>query len=94
MRCDSITFSGHAITRMFERGLSKNEVVNVIHNGETASNYPEDQPFPSRLLLDWAHKKPVHVVVASDEKDYDCYVVTAYIPSTHLWNSDFKTRKQ
>jgi len=94
MRCNSTLFSGHAIVRMFDRGLTKDEVITAIHGGETVSDYPEDQPYPSRLLLGMVEGKPIHVVVARDEIDYSCYVVTAYIPSLELWNADFKTRKQ
>lgn len=94
MICDSILFSSHAITRMFERGLNKDNVVSAIHNGETVSSYPDDQPYPSELLLGMVNQHPVHVVVARDEKDYACYVITAYVPSLELWHADFKTRKQ
>lgn len=94
MRCDSTLFSSHAIARMFDRGLGKDDVVTAIREGETISDYPDDQPYPSRLLLGMVQGKPVHVVVARDEKDYACYVVTAYVPSSEFWHADFKTRKQ
>ena len=69
------------------------DVVSVIHNGETISDYPEDQPYPSRLLLGKNNNIPIHVVIAYNEIDNSCYVITAYIPSTVLWHTDFKTRK-
>jgi len=94
MRCDSILFSSHAITRIFERSLSKDDVVSAIQYGEIVSDYPDDQPYPSRLLLGVVENKPIHVVVARDEIDYSCYVITAYIPSSRLWHANFKTRKQ
>jgi len=79
---------------MFYRGLSKDDVIAKIRSGNTIFNYPDDQPYPSRLLLDMVNDIPVHVVVAWDEKDYAGYVVTAYIPSSEIWSVDFKTRKQ
>ncbi|NOX10024.1 MAG: DUF4258 domain-containing protein [Gammaproteobacteria bacterium] len=94
MKCDSIIFSGHAITRMFDRGLSKADVISTIHSGEIIFDYPDDEPYPSKLLLGMARNIPVHVVVAHDKKDYACYVITAYIPSSKLWHIGFKTRKQ
>jgi len=94
MKCNSITFSGHAITRMFDRGLSKADVIIAIRSGETLFDYPDDLPYPSRLLLGLVRDTPVHVVVARDKKGYACYVVTAYIPSSELWHVDFKTRKE
>jgi len=59
-------------------------IVSAIHNGETVSSYPDDQPYPSELLLGIVNQHPVHVVVARDEKDYACYVITAYVPSLKL----------
>ncbi len=79
---------------MFERSLNKDDVVSAIHKGKTIFDYPDDQPYPSRLLLGMVDQLPVHVVVARDEKDYSCYVITAYVPSLELWQADFKTRKQ
>jgi hypothetical protein len=93
MRCKTTVFSTHAITRMFERSLSKESVMNVIHTGETISNYPEDKPYPSRLLLGYESDLPIHVVVARNNEHYDCMVITAYRPSPTLWESDFKRRK-
>ena len=87
-------FSGHAIIRMFDRGLSTNDVTAAIRGGETVFDYPNDEPYPSCLLLGTVEGKPVHVVVARDEIDYSCYVVTAYVPSLELWQADFKTRTQ
>jgi len=78
---------------MFDRGLSTDDVACAIRDGVTVSDYPDDQPYPSRLLLGIAQDVPVHVVVARDEKDYYCYIITAYIPSADLWQADFKTRR-
>jgi len=93
MKCNNILFSGHALVRMFERGLTREDVITSIYRGDTISDYPEDQPYPSQLLLGIVKNKPIHVVVAQDMTDYSCYVVTAYIPSMELWQTDFKTRK-
>ena len=94
MRCDSILFSGHALIRMFERGVNKNTVIAAVTRGETVVNYSDDRPYPSRLLLYFDNSTPIHVVVARDKKDYACYVITAYIPDPRLWSADFKTRIQ
>ncbi|HMT94293.1 MAG TPA: DUF4258 domain-containing protein [Thiolinea sp.] len=34
MQCQSYAFSSHAIKRMFERGLSRDEVVTAIEQGQ------------------------------------------------------------
>ncbi len=94
MKCDNTLFSSHAITRMFDRELSKSDVIEAIRNGETLSDYPDDQPYPSKLLLGIIKEKPIHIVVARNKISYSCYVITAYSPSLKLWHADFKTRKQ
>ncbi len=91
MRCHSISFSGHAVRRMFERGVSQQEVLQVIEAGESVAGYPDDQPYPSELLLGFSGDKPIHVVIAYNEAN--CIVITAYIPDSNLWNDDFRTRK-
>jgi hypothetical protein len=93
MECWELIFSGHAVQRMFERGITTDAVRQVIEAGEIITNYPEDQPFPSCLLLGWIQGNPLHVVVAKDEENQECYVITAYIPAPHLWSTDFRVRR-
>jgi hypothetical protein len=93
MNCQTITFSGHAIQRMFERNLTKNDILLVIQHGEIIANYPEDQPYPSCLLLGFIANNPLHVVLAQDSSK-QCYVITTYVPNQTLWNDDFKSRRK
>ena len=61
---DKLVFRVHALLRMFERQISINDVTAVIGRGETIEDYPDDIPYPSRLVLSWRGSRPVHVVVA------------------------------
>ena len=36
---------------MVERDIDKKALVDVLNNGETIEEYPNDKPFPSFLLL-------------------------------------------
>jgi len=92
-QCTSVKFSGHALRRMFERSLSTDEVIFTIQTGETITGYPDDKPYPSELRLSWVNGRPVHVVVAQNQENSECYVITAYVPSPEIWNDDFKTRR-
>lgn len=94
MRCASIRFSGHAIRRMFERGLSAESIREVVEQGETINDYPDDTPYPSALLLGFHAGMPVHVVVARNPGTGDCYIVTTYVPSEERWKPGFKERKE
>ncbi|MDH4329200.1 MAG: DUF4258 domain-containing protein [Nitrospira sp.] len=61
-----LVFRVHAIQRMFQRRISKDEVRQVVVTGEIVESYPTDKPFPSRLILGWSGPRPLHVVAADD----------------------------
>ncbi len=94
MMCRETLFSRHAIERMFQRSITPETVRDIIATGEVIADYPEDTPYPSTLLLGFADRRPVHVVVASDPDSGLCHVITVYQPSPALWSDDFKTRRQ
>jgi hypothetical protein len=43
---------------MFERGIKESHVSKVIAEGELIAEYPDDEPFPSMLLMAGWTKKP------------------------------------
>jgi hypothetical protein len=79
---------------MFERGVSAEEVRTVVRTGETIENYPEDLPYPSRLVLGWSRGRPLHVVVADNTERAETIVITAYEPDAALWERDFRRKRQ
>jgi len=93
MECATLRFTGHALRRMFERELGRDEVVAVVRQGEVIIRYPDDRPFPSQLLLGFVDDCPVHLVVARDPDSGVCFVVTAYRPDPAVWMPDFRTRR-
>jgi hypothetical protein len=93
MDCKSLHFSRHAFERMFQRGISPDAVVQVVASGEVIADYPDDQPFPSTLLLGFYENKPIHAVVAHDSANGDCHVVTIYWPNLTIWDETFKKRR-
>lgn len=56
-------------------------------------NYPEEQPYPSRLVLGYVNDRPIHVVVAEDKSNDRCIIITAYEPDPALWESGFERKK-
>jgi hypothetical protein len=93
MDCSSVLFSGHALRRMFERGLSKEDVMAALNGGEVLAEYPDDLPYPSALLLAFVEGSPIHVVAARDAESGSCFIVTAYRPDPTAWSDDFKSRR-
>lgn len=93
MDCSEIVFSGHAFAQMFARNISVAEVEHVVRHGETVQEYPDDSPFPSRLLLGFSRGRPLHVVAAIDTSAGWCIVVTAYVPDPQKWDSEYRERR-
>lgn len=96
MDCSSIQFSGHAITitRMFQRALSKNAVLQIIVECEVIADYPDDCPYPSYLVLGYCDHEPIHIIVAQGKGSGMYFVVTAYKPDYDKWSEDFKSRRR
>jgi hypothetical protein len=88
-----VVFRVHAIQRMYQRSISEPEVRDVIATGEIVEDYPDDTPYPSRLLLGWHGQRPLHVVVADNRDDKENIVITVYEPDLTEWEADFKRRK-
>lgn len=93
MQCERIVFSGHAVRRMFEWKIGKEEVIAVLRTGEVIMEYPEDKPFGSRLMLGIVGGRPLHVVAALDPATATCYVITTYLPDSAIWQPGFRSRR-
>lgn len=89
-----LVFRVHAIQRMFQRRVSEEEVKQVVVAGETIETYPDDKPFPSRLMLGWIGSRPVHVVVADNVEAQEAIIITVYQPDAEEWETGFKRRKR
>ena len=66
----------------------------VLATGKTIESYPSDFPCPSRLVLGWCERRPIHVVVADNEAEHELIVVTVYGPDPARWEPDFERRRQ
>ncbi len=79
---------------MFVRGISTDEIEYILKNGETIMEYPEDKPYPSKLLFAFCNKRPLHLVYSYNTQDDTYVIITSYEPSLDVWENDFKTRKK
>ena len=94
MDAKHIEFRVHAVRRMFERGISPQDVKTALTTGEVIASYPDDDPYPSRLVLGFANGRALHVVVARSDQDDMDIVITVYEPDSDVWESDFKRRRK
>jgi hypothetical protein len=87
-----LLFRVHALQRMFQRGVTVEDVRQVLATGETIEEYPDDTPYPSRLVLGWVGSRPLHIVFAENQSSQEIIVVTVYEPDLDRWDSDFSRR--
>jgi hypothetical protein len=88
-----LVFRVHAIQRMFERQISKNDVKQALDMGQVIEDYPDDTPYPSCLILGWRGDRPLHVVAAYNAEDDEMIVITVYEPDPRRWDASFTVRK-
>lgn len=79
----------HALERMLERSITRNEVMECAYKGKIIESYPDDFPFPSFLVL-YSDPAPLHIVMAMN--DEECYIITAYRPNLDEFENNFATR--
>lgn len=88
-----LIYRQHALKRMFERGISTDDVVAALSDGRVIEDYPSDTPYPSCLWLGYSNAKPLHIVFAENQDDDERIVITVYEPNPALWSDDFATRR-
>ena len=77
-----IKWSAHAAARIQQRGISRNDVISCIENGEIIEEYPDYWLNPACLIFGYAvDNKILHVVVG-------------YYPDSGTFEADMKTRKE
>lgn len=92
-KSENIAITEHARIRLFERNISIGDIENGINTGEIITQYPDDKPLASCLILGFSLKTEyIHIVVSCDT-DF-IYLITAYFPDPDVWESNFKARKK
>ena len=90
-----LVYRVHALQRMVDRDIPEEAVAEVVCRGKVIESYPEDKPYPSRLLLGWVNigqrTRPIHVVSAATENEI--IIVTVYEPDPAQWAAGFEKRK-
>ena len=78
---------------MFERNISVKQVSQALQSGEMIEDYSAEMPEPSRLILGFQGKRPLHLVTSENQNANEITIVTVYIPDPRKWNKDFRSRK-
>jgi len=93
MGSEHLVFRVHAIQRMFERAISKEDVRKALETGTIIELYPDDEPYPTRLVLGWSGARPIHVVAADNRDQGEVIVITVYEPDLDRWQPGFSERR-
>ena len=85
----------HALERMLQRGISRQDVKKILAHDEQIEFYPTDFPFPSALFVGNIRSRVVHVVVALDVRGKgEIHVISTYEPDSSHFEEDMRTRKR
>lgn len=87
-----IEWSSHAIRRMTQRNIPREEILGCLLSGEIIEEYPNDLPFPSFLVLGYYQERPLHVVCSIGQGRL--WIITVYRPTLDRWESNFRTRRR
>ena len=86
---ERILYSRHARSEMANEEFGEvreHEVSETVLNGKVIEEYPEDRPYPSRLIYGaTATGRPLHVLCAHDVEDNLVIIVTVYHPDPAKW---------
>lgn len=83
----------HALERLLERGISRQEVLDTPSTGELVEVYSEGRSHRSALFLH-TEQDPLHVVASVDPAARICHVITAYRPDLEHFEPGFRTRRR
>lgn len=89
---EKLLFSDHARRRMLERDISLTEAKAVLQEGSIVERYPDDLPYPSKLVAGWSGHRHLHVVAAELPVREQTVVITVYEPDAGRWESPFARR--
>lgn len=88
-----VYYSQHALVRMFERDIEPEDVEEALKFGETIQEYPDDQPYSSRLILYKKEHDSIHIVVGDDTENSVFHIITVYKPDAELWDKESRKRR-
>lgn len=88
-----LVFRRHAYERMSARRITENDIQAALSSGEIIEDYPDDTPYPSRLILGRSGGRSIHVVIAENKAENEAIVITVYEPDRDKWDQDLKRRK-
>lgn len=86
--------SEHAFDKLRLLDCTFGEFDAAIGDAEVIEDRPlDDDGSLKELILSVAWRRPLHVVVAVDERRREERIVTVYEPDPNLWSKDYRRRR-
>ena len=91
---ERVLITNHARQEADNDNLRLDEICWSVNHGEVIENYPDDQPFPSCLIVGMApNNDPIHSVWAYNSQKQIAILITVYRPDPDKW-IDGRERKK
>ena len=91
--CERIAYTFHAVFRMDQREIAKEDIRDILTHGEVVESYPDAAPFPTVLLMGEIKGRVLHVVAALNMAEKTCIIVTVYQPDPAKWEEGWRRRR-
>ncbi len=84
----------HATMARLNRGIKMIQLKQALSDGEIIERYPDDEPYPSCLVIGWLETgDPLHIVCSRGKTVPELRIVTVYEPDDERWETNYKIRK-
>ena len=80
--------------RLRKRFISRQAIIASVNTYEIIEKYPNDKYLPSYLIYSKYENEVFHIQIASDIKNDNIRIITAYRPKYDKWEHDLKTRRK
>ncbi len=88
-----VRFKKHALIRSVERNITISEIEKILNNCSVISEYIDDKPLASYLVGGFTEEnRPLHMVIAIDEKEEYIWIITVYEPDKNKWDKSYTRR--
>jgi hypothetical protein len=94
-RAGRITWRYHALLRAQQRGITREDAIRVLIEGEMIEQRPRAKPFPKCLLMRMQDDdRPLYVSVGYDQANDRLYVITVHWLDPRRWEDPWRRRRR
>lgn len=90
-----ITWRYHALLRARERGISRDQAIRVLTDGEIIEQRPRAKPYPKCLMV-WLMEdnRPLYASVGYNQTSDRVYIITVHWLDPRKWEDPWQRRRK